>query len=127
MNPDDCHGGSGREADQGAARVTPADLRFARERALRAAVLLDAVRCLELEPGTRGDRAGLARQAWRWVRSRDVRAPFSFHNVCESLGLDPSRLRRRLLTRWLPQGMQEREVSRQQAAAGSRTPRRSAA
>jgi hypothetical protein len=68
---------------------------IARQRALRAAVLIDAIRCLV---GAAGARERRARQsALRWMLNRDAMAPFSFHNVCEALGLDPSRLRRSLL------------------------------
>jgi len=69
--------------------------RLARERALRAAVLIDAVRCLVGAGGVRERRA--RQSALRWLLSRDTQAPFSFYNVCEALGLDPSRLRRALL------------------------------
>src|SRR5438477_10200283 len=66
-----------------------------RERALRAAVLIDAIRCLL---GVSGIREGRSRQtAMRWVLSRDTHSPFSFHNICESLGFDPTRVRRLLL------------------------------
>ena len=66
-----------------------------RQRALRAAILIDALRCLLGVPGGRDRRA--RRTAARWVLSRDTKFPFSFHNVCESLGFDPSRVRRLLL------------------------------
>ena len=73
--------------------LTAEDL--ARQRALRAAVLIDAVRCLL---GVAGHRERRSRQnALRWVLSRDIRAPFSFINVCETLGFEPSRIRRMLL------------------------------
>jgi hypothetical protein len=66
-----------------------------RQRALRAAVLIDAIRCLV---GAARRRGRPARQPeLRWILSRDATAPFSFNNVCEALGLDPSRLRRSLL------------------------------
>jgi hypothetical protein len=68
---------------------------LARQRALRAAVLIDAIRCLVGAAGVRERRA--RQSALRWILSRDAMAPFSFHNVCETLGLDPSRLRRSLL------------------------------
>ena len=68
---------------------------LARQRALRAAVLIDAIRCLVGAAGTRERRA--RQSALRWLLSRDTQAPFSFHNVCEVLGLDASRLRRSLL------------------------------
>ena len=62
-----------------------------RERALRAAVLIDAVRCLL---GLAGDRE--QRMALRWVVIRDE-APVSFGNVCETLGLSPRLVRRMML------------------------------
>ena len=68
---------------------------LARQRALRAAVLIDAIRCLVGAAGMRGRRA--RQSALRWILSCDAKAPFSFNNVCEELGLDPSRLRRSLL------------------------------
>ena len=63
--------------------------RLIRQRALRAAILIDAVRCVMGAPGTH--EPGTRRGAMRWVLSRDTSAPFSFHNVCESLGFDPTR------------------------------------
>ena len=68
--------------------------RIDRQLALRTAVLIDAIRCL-IEPRNRS----LEREAsLRWIRSRDVKAPFSFTNVCESLGFNPSRVRQVLLS-----------------------------
>ena len=73
--------------------LTAEDL--ARQRALRAAVLIDAVRCLV---GVAGHRDRRSRQnAVRWILSRDTRSPFSFINVCESLGFEPTRIRRLLI------------------------------
>jgi len=69
---------------------------IARQRALRAAVLIDAIRCLAGAASIHEQRA--QQHAMRWITSRDTNAPFSFHNVCEALGFDPARLRRLLLT-----------------------------
>ena len=85
--------------DGGPARTLTAETvtaeTLARERALRAAVLIDAIRCLV---GAGGGRERRSRQtAMRWILSRDDRSPFSFHNVCDSLGFEPSRIRRLLL------------------------------
>ena len=66
-----------------------------RQRALRAAVLIDAIRCLVAAARMRKRPA--RQPELRWILSRDAKAPFSFNNVCEALGLDPSRLRRSLL------------------------------
>src|SRR5437660_3735533 len=66
-----------------------------RQRAIRAAVLIEAIRCLV---GAARMRERPARQsARRWILSRDTNTPYSFNNVCEALCLDPSRLRRSLL------------------------------
>ena len=67
---------------------------IARQRALRAAVLIDAIRCLVGPARMRQRRT--RQSALRWIMSRDAKAPFSFNNVCEALSLDPSRLRRSL-------------------------------
>jgi hypothetical protein len=69
--------------------------RLIRQRALRAAILIDAVRCVMGAPGTH--EPGTRRAAVRWVMSRDAGAPFSFHNVCDSLGFDPNRIREVLM------------------------------
>ena len=67
------------------------------ERALMRAVLEDAIRCLAGDVGGLGERGQLAVEARGWLASTDVRWPFSFENVCDGLGLEPSRLRARLL------------------------------
>ena len=72
-------------------RVVPTAENLLRERALRAAVLIDAVRCLV---GLAGDRE--RRRAVRWVLRRDD-APFSFGNVCDALGLPARPIRRMML------------------------------
>ena len=69
--------------------------RMSRQRALRAAVLIDAIRCLVSPSPMRDRRAHHAARGW--ILSRDAKAPFSFDNVCDALGLDSSRLRRSLL------------------------------
>lgn len=72
--------------------------RLLRERALRFAILMDAIRCLAGTPGgRRRDRLVLARRAEVWVRRRDTRWPFSFDNVCDALNIDAERMRRYLL------------------------------
>lgn len=73
--------------------------RLDRQLALRAAVLLDAIRCLLDTPSNR-EQAFARLAAWRWIRSKDARAPFSFENVCESLGFDPRRVRQVILKDW---------------------------
>jgi hypothetical protein len=72
--------------------------RLCREKALRFAILLDAIRCLGGNPGVRSrDRMVLARRAEMWIRRRDWRWPFSFNNICEALDIDANRVRNHLL------------------------------
>ena len=79
--------------------LIPAEERIARERRLRRAILIEAIRCLE---GTSGscDRAHLRRQALNWLRGLNSTLPFSFTNICESLGLDAGSVRREVLLRF---------------------------
>ena len=73
--------------------------RYAREQRLRRAVLLDALRCIAVADAQR-EKSFERRQALVWVRSRDFSFPFSFENVCDSLGLDPCKVRQQVLTRF---------------------------
>ena len=77
----------------------PAEERIARERRLRRAILIEAIRCLE---GTSAscDRAHLRLQALNWLRGINSTFPFSFANICESLGLDAGSVRREVLLRF---------------------------
>jgi len=60
---------------------------------LRLAVLEDCLRSLlaARDRRTRALRGDLA-----WIESRDRNGPFAFENLCETLGIDPERLRRRV-------------------------------
>ena len=69
--------------------------RISRQRAIRAAVLIEAIRCLVA--AARMHERPACQSARRWIGSRDTKAPYSFNNICEALALDPSRLRRSLL------------------------------
>lgn len=64
------------------------------EMQLMLAVLEDGLKSLAHRgpTPTRRRRSDLA-----WVESRDREDPFAFENVCETLGIDAARLRRRLL------------------------------
>ena len=74
---------------------SPVTESISRQLAIRAAVLIEAIRCLV---GAAPMRERPARKsARRWIVSHDTKAPYSFNNVCEALGLEPSRLRRSLL------------------------------
>ncbi len=66
----------------------PAVTLYPGERALMIAVLEDAIRCyLGLVHYDRTNPEILARQAEYWMRLEDWESPFSFNNICESLGL----------------------------------------
>jgi hypothetical protein len=67
------------------------------ERALMRAVLEDAIHCLAGEIGPIRERPQLAADARAWIEDADMRWPYSFANVCDSLGFDVDRLRSRLL------------------------------
>lgn len=73
-----------------------ADSLISGERALMLAILEDAIRCAQAS-GT--GRQRMARDAQAWMRSRDRRWPFSFVNICETLGLPADRLRAAVLDR----------------------------
>ncbi len=61
---------------------------------LRLAVLEDCLRSLLL---TRGNAAGRRRRReLAWIESRDRDAPFAFESLCDALGIDANRLRRRV-------------------------------
>jgi hypothetical protein len=82
------------------------------EKALMLAVLEDGIRCFQEH--LRNPRLNprlLSEQAEEWIRAEDWDWPFSFNNVCETLGLDPEALRNALL-RWKAQLL---------AAAGQQT------
>jgi len=67
------------------------------EKRLMRAVLKDALELLFKWDGTE-DRRGrrLLAESQRWLGSDDTRWPFSFLNVCDALGLDPSCVQKRL-------------------------------
>ena len=70
-------------------------------RALMSAVLEEAILCLSRRPPnvgrSRRPTGQLALQAERWVRSRDLRWPFSFENVCAALEIESEGMRTALL------------------------------
>jgi hypothetical protein len=68
------------------------------EKALMLAVLEDGIRCFQEH--LRNPRLNprlLSEQAEEWIRAEDWDWPFSFNNVCDTLGLDPAALRTALL------------------------------
>ena len=71
-----------------AARLLP-------EVALMAAVLEDALRCIQKNLNARRGRARRDfLDACRWVFQPDRSWPFAFENVCDTLGLSPGAVRR---------------------------------
>ena len=70
---------------------------FQPEKRLMLAALTDAIELFIQDPAPGNMRRTMLQQAAaEWIRSNDRRWPFSFPNVCETLGLEPSRLRERL-------------------------------
>ena len=78
------------------------------EKALMLAVLEDGIRCFQEHlRNPRSNPRLLSEQAEAWIRAVDYDWPFSFNNVCETLGIDPSALRAALLA-WKAQRLAER-------------------
>ena len=68
------------------------------EKALMLVVLEDGIRCFQEHlRNPRSNPRLLSQQAEAWMRAIDCEWPFSFNNVCETLGIDPSALRGALL------------------------------
>ncbi len=93
--------------------------------ALTLAVLEDRIACFQgyfFKPSRRNE--ALSREAEEWITSNDERL-FSFNNVCETLGLDPDRLRKGLL-QWkakqigIPSGERSRLISSKGKGAGKK-------
>jgi hypothetical protein len=69
------------------------------EKALMLAVLEDGIRCFQEHlRNPRYNPRLLSQQAEEWISAEDWDWPFSFNNVCETLGLGPEALRSTLLT-----------------------------
>ena len=69
------------------------------EKALMLAVLEYGIRCFQEHlTNPRSNPRLLSKQAEEWIRAVDYEWPFSFNNVCETLGIDPDALREKLLT-----------------------------
>lgn len=70
------------------------------EEALILAVLEDAVDCFQKYVMARDRRgATLFREAEEWILDEDADWPFSFEQICETLGIEPNYLRQELM-RW---------------------------
>ena len=69
------------------------------ERRLLLAVLEDGIRTFLKNAGARHGRAlNLRSEALAWLTNADRSDVFAFENICEALGIDPRRLRHRVLT-----------------------------
>jgi hypothetical protein len=80
------------------------------EKALMLAVLEDGIRCFQEHlRNPRSNPRLLSQQAETWIRAVDYEWPFSFNNVCETLGIDPSALRAALLD-WKAKRLAECDV-----------------
>lgn len=68
------------------------------ERRLLLAVLEDGIRTLlKYARATHGRALNLRREALTWLTSQDRADVFAFESICEALGIDPDRLRLRVL------------------------------
>jgi hypothetical protein len=69
------------------------------EKALMLAVLEDGIRCFQEHlRNPRSNPRLLSRQAEQWMNAVDYEWPFSFVNICETLGINPSALRDALMS-----------------------------
>lgn len=74
------------------------DPRIVPYKRLLMAVLEDAVRCFQANVGATGAKGRrLFNETELWMRSETADGPFSYVNVCETLGIDPAYLRRALV------------------------------
>ena len=83
------------------------------EKALMLAVLEDGIRCFQEHlRNPRSNPRMLSQEAEAWIKAVDYDWPFSFHNVCETLGIDADALRGALLT-WKAQRLADVRRARQ--------------
>ena len=86
------------------------------EKALMLAVLEDAIRCFQGHLRTpRSKPRLLSRRAEAWIRAVDDEWPFSFNNICETLGVDPSALRAALVA-WKTERLADRSTGENPSA-----------
>ncbi len=74
------------------------DPRIVPYKRLLMAVLEDAVRCFQANVGASSAKGRrLFNETELWMKSETADGPFSYVNVCETLGIDPAYLRRALM------------------------------
>jgi len=84
------------------------DSHISGEKALMLAVLEDGIRCFQEHlTNPRSNPRLLSRQAEEWIGAADWDWPFSFNNVCDTLGIDPDALRQKLFD-WKGQRLAEK-------------------
>jgi len=81
------------------------------ERALMYAVLENAFLCLQKQSEANQHFARDVREAEKWFSSDDSRWIFSFLPICDSLGIDPGYLRKKL-KHWRPAGLDMAQANR---------------
>jgi len=88
--------------------VDGADLRG--ERALRVAVLLDALSIFYKTAAARDHRKRLEfHEVYKWIYGTYPDNPFSFDNVCGAIGIDADALRASLRRGWRAEKQRERQ------------------
>jgi hypothetical protein len=71
-------------------------------------VLTDALNCLTKVPRKeKGREQRIAKETAEWFFTDETQWPFSFINLCATLGLDPAYIRRGLL-RWMQNDTHDR-------------------
>jgi hypothetical protein len=91
------------------------------EKQLMEAMLADAINTYQLYACVdSAEKRRLFAEARSWLWSDDWRWPFSYHNVCEVLGVDPNYLRQGL-TRWRQLRLRQAPFEKRPAGARQRT------
>jgi hypothetical protein len=81
------------------------DPQFQAAKRLMLAVLLDSLKCLQTcAPCRTVVQCQMLAEAEAWIADRNGRGPFAFASVCETLGINPHRLRDGL-GEWRRQGL----------------------
>jgi hypothetical protein len=83
------------------------------EKTLMFAVLLDAVECFQKYSGHEANH--LFKDTQRWIFEDDHKWPFSFINICQTVGLNPQHLRKGL-AKWTDRTIREVKYPRSQTA-----------